>query len=391
MKYNFDEVISRLDTKTVKYDLREMLFQNSEVIPMWVADMDFRVPKEVEESLQQRVAHPIYGYTIQKETHFFKSAASWLKKRFDWTVSEKDMIFSPGVVPALAMAVQAFTEKGDKVAFFSPVYPPFYHVVEEQGREVFDIPMEIKNNRFELNYALLGEKLSSGVKLLLLSHPHNPGGRVWRKEELQRILELCQKHNVVIISDEIHADLVWWGEKHIPLASITESAKDLVITCLAPSKTFNLAGLACSYLVIENPKLREQYLSIAKPMHLNFGSTFATEALVAAYEHGEEWLSQLHEYVEQNINFFTGYLSQNIPQIKAMKPDATYLVWLDCRELGMEQRELVKFFTQKAGLGLNSGTDFGKEGSGFMRINLACPKSVVEKALAQLDEAVKSL
>ncbi|MEH0158546.1 PatB family C-S lyase [Limibacter armeniacum] len=388
MEYNFDEVISREETDTVKYGLREKLFGSKDVIPMWVADMDFRVPKEVQDALKARVEHPIFGYTIQSE-RCWESVVNWLERRHNWKVDQKELVFSPGIVPALSLLVHAFTKPEDKVLVFSPVYTPFFEAIKGNGRKVVPHHLQEVEGKYTIDFSVLEEQLSQGVKVMIVCNPHNPSGRMWTKPELQRLVELGKKYDTLIVSDEIHADLVLWGNKHTPMATVSEEAANRVITCMAPSKTFNLAGLNASYLVFKNETLQKQYRSVAGTLHLDFGGTMGTEAMIAAYTYGEEWLEQLLPYLERNISLVVNFIKEHIPEIKPMVPDATYLLWLDCRALGLDDVSLKQFMVEEAGIGLNEGRLFGEGGKGWQRMNLACPKSIVEKAMAQLKVAVE--
>ncbi len=387
-KYNFDEIINREQTNCVKFDLRKMFFGTEDVIPMWVADMDFRTPDFVVDAIKERLGHEILGYSIRGDG-FNDAIIGWMKKRHNWTVDDKWISFSPGVVPALNMLVLAFTKPGDKIIVQPPVYFPFFMAIENNGRQKVENPLKLENGRLCMDFQDLKTK-AKGAKMIFISHPHNPGGSVWKKEELAQLAEICIENNVLMVSDEIHSDLLLEGRQHVPLASLSDEIAMQTITCNAPSKTFNLAGLATSYLIIPNKILMERYNKMLNDeLHINMGNLFGPIALKAAYQHGEEWLGQLLKYVWGNIQFVDDFLKQHIPQIKAIIPESTYMIWLDCRELGFTGKELKDFFINKARVGFNDGRVFGNGGEGFMRMNVACPREVVEKAMRQIGEAVR--
>jgi len=385
--YNFDEIIAREQTDCVKYDLREMFFGTDDVIPMWVADMDFRTPDFIIDAIKSRLDHKILGYSIRGEG-FNNAITDWMKKRHDWVIKQDWISFSPGVVPALNLLVMAFTEPGDKIIVQPPVYFPFFMAIDNNGRLKVENPLKLENGRLGMDFEDLKVK-AKGAKMILISHPHNPGGSVWTKEELIQLSDICLENDVLMVSDEIHSDLLFNHQKHIPLASVSDKVAKQTIICNAPSKTFNLAGLATSYLIIPNKELLDRYNKILNDeMHLNMGNVFGGIALKAAYKDGDKWLDQLLEYVWENVCFVDDYLKKNIPQIKAIIPESTYMIWLDCRELGFSGDELKNFFISKAKVGFNDGRVFGTGGEDFMRINVACPKSVVKQALDNIKDAL---
>lgn len=387
MNYDFDKSVKRVGTSSVKWDYLDRIFGNTEVLPLWVADMDFEVPQPVIDAVVKRAQHGIYGYTERPDS-FFSSMAGWMKRRHGWDISTEWISVCPGVVPALCFSVLSFSEPGDKVLVQSPVYPPFFAAIENNGRIILNSRLKLEKGRYEIDFEDLDAKLGSGVKIMLLCSPHNPIGRVWSREELKRIGELCIKHDVVIISDEIHSDLVYSGNVHTPIASISQELAERTVTCIAPSKTFNIAGLSTSASIIPNKALHDRFNNTMKRLGIELSNLFGITALEAAYNFGEEWLDQLLAYLEGNIDFLIGYIETKIPRIKVIKPQGTYLVWLDCRELGMNQAELVDFFTNKALVGINDGTAFRAGGEGFMRLNAACPRSLLKEALERIEEAV---
>jgi cystathionine beta-lyase len=386
MNYSFDEIIDREGTACVKWDLRDKVFGNSDVLPMWVADMDFKTPDFITNAVIQRASHPVYGYSYRTEG-YYTSIINWTKSHHGWTIERDWISFSPGVVPVLYMATLAFTEPGDKVLIQTPVYPPFFDAVQKNDRQLVLNPLILKNNRYEIDFEDLDQKLPE-VKMMIISNPHNPVGRVWTKDELLEIGRLCLKHKVLLISDEIHCDLVFNAYKHIPTASLSPEISDNTITCIASSKTFNTAGLSTSNVVASNKVLREKLDKVIQSVHIDSGNLFGSVASEAAYTHGEEWHKLLIGYLESNVNIIRSFLTEKLPAIKLIEPEGTYLLWLDFRELGMSQPDLVSFLIHKARLGLNDGTAFGTDGTGFMRINIGCPKSMLLEGLHRLDAAL---
>jgi cysteine-S-conjugate beta-lyase len=383
----FDEVINREGTRAIKLEYRQRLFGNPDVIPMWVADMDFAAPPAVREALQKRMDHPIYGYTNRPEP-FFEAIINWLKKRFDWKVEPSWLEFSPGVVPNLGLAVQAYTNPGDGVIIQPPVYPPFFGVVCDFGRQVIENPLINTGTGYVMDFDNL-EKVAADprTKLLLLCHPHNPVGRVWTPEELIRMGEICLRNNIIVISDEIHCDLTLFNNKHVPFATLSDELANITLTCMAPSKTFNLAGFSTSYMISSNPDILSAARAQVFGYHLHMGNTFGAPALEAAYNSSEDWLEELKVYIEENVMLVINFLKDNLPEVKVYKPEATYMLWLDFGAWQMKSSGLKDFMVNQAGVGLNDGLTFGKEGRGFMRMNVASPRSIVQKALNQILEA----
>jgi cystathionine beta-lyase len=386
MNYSFDEIIDREGTACVKWDLRDKVFGNPDLLPMWVADMDFKTPDFITNAIIQRASHPVYGYSYRTEG-YYTSIINWMQSHHGWTIERDWISFSPGVVPVLFMATLAFTEPGDKVLIQTPVYPPFFDAVQKNNRQLVFNPLILKNNRYEIDFEDLDQKLPE-VKMMIISNPHNPVGRVWTKDELLEIGRLCLKHKVLLISDEIHCDLVFNAYKHIPTAGLSPEISDNTITCIASSKTFNTAGLSTSNVVASNKELREKLDKVIQSVHIDSGNLFGAVASEAAYAHGEEWHKRLIEYLENNVDLVRSFLSEKLPAIKLIEPEATYLLWLDFRELGMSQPELIKFLIHEARLGLNDGTAFGTDGIGFMRINIGCPKSMLLEGLHRLEAAL---
>ena len=388
--YDFDEIIPRQGTDCVKYDLREAFFGDSGVLPMWVADMDFRTPDFVVDAVKRRATHEIYGYSI-RGAGWYKALIDWLERRHSWTVQKDWIVFSPGVVPALNMAVLAYTQPGDSIIIQPPVYFPFMSAVEKHGRKLVYNPLILKHGRLNIDFDDLAEKAKQGAKMLLLCNPQNPGGSAWTVEELTRLYQICREHNILIFSDEIHSDLVLRGFKHTVLTTVDANASDIVITAIAPSKTFNLAGMATSALIIPNEELRRLFSETIENLHISLGTLFGNVASQAAYTHGDQWLCELVEYLRRNLDMAELYFRKHIPKITMIRPEATYMVWLDCRELGLSDDELRDFMIKQARLGLNEGRTFGPGGEGFMRMNIACPLVTLKEALERLKGAVDGL
>lgn len=385
-KYNFDELIERQNTGCVKYDAREAVFGKADIIPLWVADMDFKVADVIIEDIRKQVDHGIFGYPAVQPS-VYKAIVGWLEHHHGWNIKASWVTFCPGVVPGLGAAVQAFTKPGDKIIIQPPVYHPFFYAINYNDRVVVENRLvEKEEGHYVMDYADLDEKLKD-ASLLILCNPHNPVGRSWTKEELARLGELCIKHNVMILSDEIHADLNMPSYKHTPTASISPEIAASTLTFMASSKTFNTAGLSQAFVISSNPDMLAKYNERSNRLFLD-KSLLGLIALRAAFEKGEGWLSQLVPYISANADYVVSFLEKEIPMLKARKQEATYLLWLDCRKLGLKQEELTSFMINEAGLGMNNGEMFGENGKGFMRMNLACPRATLEKAMYQLKAAV---
>ena len=389
MNYNFDEVVCRKHTDALKLEALAPRWGRTDLLPMWVADMDFKTPPFIVEVMKKRMECEVFGYTVKPES-WYEAIISWQKRRHKWTITKEMISFVPGVVPALAMAVQAFTQRGEKVMIQQPVYNPFAQVIRNNHRELVNCPLELKDGQYYINFKLFEKKIK-GCKLFLFCHPHNPGGRVWTREELEKVATICAQNNVIIVADEIHADLTLLPYEHIPFASVSEEAKQNSVVFASPSKAFNMAGLATSYAVIANPTLRRRFESYVEGNELAAGNVFAFNTIVAAYNKGEEWLQQMLTYVQGNIDEVVSYIKENIPQLKVIIPQASYLVFIDFSALQLNQKDIVALCTNRAHLALNDGSIYGEEGNGYMRINLACPRSVVRQALAQLKNAITSI
>lgn len=386
--YNFDEIIDRKGTSCVKYDGLKNAYQGKEnLIPLWVADMDFATPDFIVEALKKRCEHPVFGYTFDDD-EYYESIQTWLDYKYHWKTEREWISYIPGIVKGIGLAVQCFTQPGDKVIIQPPVYHPFRLVPTRMGREVVYNPLKLEDGIYKMDFEQLESLIDKDCKMLILSNPHNPGGVVWEKEALVKLAQICSAHGILVISDEIHAEMTYPQFRHHPFATVSEEAAACSVTFMAPSKTFNIAGIVSSYALVPDSRIREKFYSFLEAGELNAGTIFAFTATKAAYTYGAEWLQQMRSYVIENVNFVDEYLKKNIPQIKVYRPQASFLVWLDCRELKLTQPELVQLFEDKAGLALNDGTMFGKEGEGFMRLNIGCPRSILNQVLESLKKAI---
>lgn len=387
---DFDRITERQGTDSIKWDGRERVFGNKDVVPLWVADMDFETPEFIRERIAKRLEHPVLGYTYRSDA-FFQSFVDWVKRRHDWEIDRKWVTFTPGVVAAVSAAVMAFTEPGDEVIVQPPVYFPFFKCVEGLGRKLVYNQLNLENGRLNMDFNRLREQITPSTRMIILSSPHNPGGSVWTPEELSELAGICKDHQLWIVSDEIHSDLVFKPFRHTPIAMAAPDYLHRMIITMAPSKTFNLAALSTSVAVIPDETARHKYEDLIHTLHIGMGNVFGAEGLQAAYEEGWQWLEQLMEYLAGNLHFLAGFINSEIPGIRMIKPEATYLAWLDFRDLGMQPDNLNRFIIEKAGIGMNPGTQFGPGGEGFMRLNFGCPRKILEPAMVQLKQAVETL
>ncbi len=387
MIYDFDKIIERNGTDSVKYDLTGPLFGQESMIPMWVADMDFEVPDFIRDALQKRLNHPIYGYTI-RPARYYESIAGWLERRHGWKVDPGDIDFSPGVVPALVLAVLGFTEPGDRILVQSPVYFPFFNAIENHGRVLVNNQLVDDEGAYTMDFDDLEAKFKEGVKMMMFCHPHNPVSRAWQRDELEKLAALAVKYDVLVLSDEIHSDLLLFGHKHIPLATISPEIADKTITCIAPSKTFNLAGFHTSAVIAENKKIKKRYEKILEDIHVGGGNIFGFVALEAAYREGDEWLGQLLQYLEGNFLLLKEYLAAALPIFRVSDLEATYLAWINFSALDMSDEDLMKLMVEEAKLGMVNGPRFGAGGEGYLRMNIATPREILRTALDQMKTAV---
>jgi len=384
MRYDFDSIIERKNTRSSKWDNVGPRTGNSDALPMWVADMDFVCPQPVVEAVTARARHPVYGYTYEMDD-FKEVTKSWIAKRHGWEIDPKWVVFSTGVCPVLNTAVQCFSDVGDEIIIQRPVYHPFGFAVTDNDRVISDNSLIYKDGRYTLDYEDLERRAASPrAKVMILCNPHNPVGRCWDREELTRMADICCRHNVIMVSDEIHSDLMLFGSKHTPVASLDARFAMNTITCYAPSKTFNIAGIRASGIVIPNPEIREKIQKRFKQNRTIQENIFAAPAYIAAYTQSEDYLEQLLAYLEDNVRYLDKFLKEKMPKIKLVKPEALYLMWLDCRELGLTPEELDNFFIFDSRVAINKGTMFGEEGGGFERINIGCPRAVLKTGLEQI-------
>ncbi|MGB9793982.1 MAG: MalY/PatB family protein [Caldisericum exile] len=398
MKYNFDEVVNRIGTASYKWDGVKFIFQDSDVLPMWVADMDFKIAKPITDAIRKRAEHEIYGYTVVPDS-LVEATIDRLKRKYNWDVKPEWLVFTPGVVPALYTAVKTFASPGDSVLVQEPVYYPFFHAIRDNGAHVVSSDLKLVNGHYEIDFEDLEKKFlpkpgltptPARVRAMIMSNPHNPVGRVFNRKELEKIGEIVLRHGAVMISDEIHCEIVYKGHKHIPFATISKEFQENSITCMSASKTFNLAGLETSVIIIPNERIRARFIE-AKGRILSTPNAFGLVAMEAAFRYGDEWLSQLLEYLEENINFLMDFVKKRIPNVKVIRPEGTYLAWLDFRELGLDEHELSEFLRKKAKVGLDDGYIFGESGKGFARLNFATPRVILEEGLRRIEKAVKEI
>lgn len=391
MKYNFDEIIDRRNTDCLKYDFAAERGMPEDVLPLWVADMDFRTAPGIIEKAMADATLGIYGYTEGRDD-YFQVVAAWYRNYFDWNVEKKWLVKTPGIVFAIGIAIQALTEVGDAVMIQQPVYYPFSAVIRDNDRTLVNNELILRNGHYEIDYDDFEEKIiQNHVKLFILCSPHNPVGRVWTAKELRRVGEICVRHGVKVVSDEIHSDFVYEGGKHHVFTTIDPAFEQISIICTAPSKTFNLAGLQISNIFIPNGQIRKAFLKQMSAVGYSQVNMIGLHACQAAYETGREWLEELKVYLRDNLDFARDFLEKNLPQIKLIEPEGTYLIWLDCRELGLTEERLEHLIVHEAKLWLDAGAIFGKAGEGFERINIACPRAVLKEALERLRGAVEKL
>lgn len=382
---DFDHYIPRNGTNSVKHDGRAAYFGTPDVLPMWVADMDFASPEAVTRALQERATHPVYGYTLYPESAY-EALIVWLKKRHGWEVQREWIVMAPGVVPSLFASVMAFARQGEGVIVQPPVYFPFFSAVTTNHRKLIENPLRLAGNRYLIDFDDLEHCAVDGGFMLFCS-PHNPIGRVWSKAELTELLHIARRHDITILADEIHADLIFPGERHIPLATLA-GENDKIITTVAPSKTFNIPGLGLSCVIAPNATHRRAIQQAFDTLHVSNTNPFSIVAFEAAYRGGEAWLDSLLVYLQGNRDFVCDYVAQHLPAIKVIQAQGTYLLWLDCRGLGMSDVKLRELFVKKAKVGMSPGTAFGKNGSGFMRLNIASPRQVIAEALGRIKGAL---
>lgn len=385
----FDTVYERKNTRSVKWDMVESLFKADDVLPMWVADMDFKAPDAVNEALIERAKHGIYGYTFIDDD--VKNAIkNWIKRRHHWEISTDWLNFSPGVVTSLHIAIKIFTEPQDKILVQTPVYNPFYTAIENNNRMIVRNPLIREGDKYKIDFADFEEKIKQeDVKAFILCSPHNPVGRVWTREELEEMARICLKYDVLIISDDIHCDLIFPGQTHIPIASLSEEISKQTITCMSPTKTFNLAGLQASYIITQDEEKHKKISNYLEQNSLKMLNTMGVTALEAAYNHGDEWLDELMLVIQDHKHYVKERFESEAPELKLIDSEGTYLLWVDCSGLGLSNDELISFMVEKAKVGLNAGSNYGTEGEQFMRINIACPRATLEDGINRIVQAVQ--
>lgn len=390
VSYDFSTSASRENTNAEKYTMRKKLFGSDAVMPLWVADMDIDTPDFVLEAVKKRLEHPVMGYEEMPKSAF-EAQCEWMKKMHSIEFEVGDMFYSHSVVASMSVAIEAFSEVGDKIIVQTPVYSPFFHSVLDHGRELLKNPLrQREDGSYTFDIEDLKSKIDAKTKLLLLCSPHNPVGRVWLREELKEILELCLAHNIVVFSDEIHSDLVYAPNVHIPFASLSDKARDITITAIGVGKTFNMAGFAISSVAVQNEELRERFKKVYDLSHFAFGSSLSHVAFEAAYRNGEEWLGELKQHLYNNYEMLRGLCDGFGELVKLTPIEGTYLGWLDCRGMGLKDRELREFFVHEAGLGLSAGVSFGREGSGFMRLNFALSSAKMSQVIEKLHNALQN-
>ena len=390
MKFNFDKIIDRTNNFSAKWSEMNKNFGTNDLLPMWVADMDFLTAPCVMEALKDRLEQGIFGYTTRPSS-YNESIVNWLDNRFSWKINQEWLMFSPAVITSISLLIQNLTQKNDKIMIQEPVYSPFHNIVESNERSLVISPLvKLDDGSYVMDYEDIEAKIKD-VKVFILCNPHNPVGRVWTREELTRLGEICLKHNVLVISDEIHSDIILKNHKHTPFASISKEFRENTITCMAPTKTFNLAGLQSSFLVISNPYYYEVMDKAFSILDIKRNNAFSLVATEAAYNYGEDWLYELIKYIEDNVDFAIDYIKNHIPQLKVKKPEGTYLLWVDFSNLNVDKKDLKNALINKGRIALSDGSSFGIGGDGYYRINLACPRSMVLEGLKRIEFAIKSL
>lgn len=384
--FDFDTIIDRWNSDSVKYDGLNAEFGCQDILPMWVADMDFQAPPAVLEAARKCCERGVFGYTFRSDEGK-EAFRDWVRRRYDWDTRAEWLSSSPGIVTALALSVRALTQPGDKIMIMTPVYPPFFSVVRDNGRQLVYNPLKREAGKYVIDWEDMEEGMKGGVKMLILCNSHNPVGRVWTKQELKRIGDLCCRYDVLIVSDEIHADLALFGNRHTVMASVSDEIANRTLTAMAPSKTFNIAGMMNSVVVARNPEILEKYNRELLALHLDSGNIFGHITLKAAYKYGEEWLNDLAVYLGNNVDFALDYLRQELPDVQVCRPEGSFLLWLDFNPTGISHEECGERLLKRGKIGLNDGLTFGEEGRGFRRMNIGCPRSVLEDGLKRIRAA----
>lgn len=386
--YDFNKIIDRSGSGDLKHEVLEERYGRGDLLPLWVADMDFETPQFITDALRRRLDHSLFGYTVEPK-EYWPTVQRWIRDHHQWKVPLEWFSYIPGIVKGIVMVINVFTNPDEKVIIQPPVYHPFRLTPEGNGREVVYNPLnENADGTYSMDFDNLAEVADEKCRLLILSNPHNPAGIVWSKETLARLADFCYDRGIIVISDEIHCDMALWGNKHVPFATASEKAAQCSITFGAPSKTFNIAGIVSSYSIVPNPEIRKKFYSWLAANELNEAPMFSPIATIAAFEQGEQWRRAMLAYVEDNIRYVENYCREHLPMIRPLRPEASFLVWLDCRKFGLNHDRLIDLFVNKARLALNDGEMFGKGGEGFMRMNVATPRAILTQALSQLKDAV---
>ncbi len=390
MIYDFDKIVDRRNSGSYKWDGMKRLFGRDDLLPFWVADMDFATPKPVTDAFKQRLEHPVFGYKARGES-YCRAILKWLAVRHGWVVKREWLTFCPpGVVQSIHMLVNLLSEPGDEIILQTPAYNPLINVVTGNNRKLLRNELKLTGNRYEIDFDDLTRKISGKTRLMILCSPHNPSGRVWKEDELGKLTDICIDNNIKIISDEIHADFVYKGHRHIPLGSLSDKARNNAITCLSAGKTFNISGLQQAVLVIPDEATRTLFEEARDVAQINLDNIFSEVATEAAYTHCGEWLDQLITYLQCNVEYLSDYLGKNLPEVNVIKPEGTYLVWLDMRELGKSSREINDLLVNRAGVALYEGKEFGEKREGFFRMNIACPRTLLSDGLKRISDALKN-
>jgi len=386
----FDRGVNRKNTNARKWDGMKEVFGKDDLLPMWVADMDFKSPQAVVDAVTKRAAQGVYGYPLRQPS-YFQAIMDWQERRHGYRVQKEWLICTPAVVTAISVAIQTFTEPNDQILIQSPVYPAFFSCITKNGRQLVDNPLKYEDGRYVMDFEDLEQKINPRVKMMILCSPHNPVGRVWEREQLERLGKLCVTHNIIILADEMHGDLGFKGHRHIPLATISPEVAKQIITFISPCKAFNLSAFYNSVAIIEDAKLRKAFFHALDALELLSGNLFGIVSLEVAYQYGEEWLNELLIYLEGNATYLVNFIEQKIPKLKVVKQEGTYLAWIDCRGLDMTIPELHELFLHTAKVGVNDGATFGETGSGFVRLNFGCPRATLEEGLMRIKQAIDQL
>lgn len=389
MKYNFDKINDRNNTHSIKFDKLTEIFGKEDILPMWVADMDFQSPPAVIEAIKKTAQHGIFGYSF-RDSNSVEHFIEWVKRRYNWNITPQEVSGSPGIVTALALSVRIFTKPRAKVLIQTPVYPPFHSLINETGRTLVTSQLELTPEGYSVNWQDFESKLASGVEMFVLCNSHNPLGKMWSREELLKMGNLCLKYGVLIFSDEIHADLALYGNQHIVMASVSEEVAMNTITAMAPSKTFNIAGLLNSLIIAKSPEILKKFNQEINTLHLGLGNVFGHVTMGPAYSQSEEWLVALAKYIGENVDYAYEFLSKELPTVTFIKPESSFLLWLDFRETGLTHEQVKEMLINEAKVGLNDGTTFGECGRGFFRMNIGTPKAVVKEGLERIAKAFKA-